>query len=853
MSGERRALIERLLETAEMLPPEQRAALLDAECGGDAGLRSEVQRLLQLGVGAGSFLERPAVVLAAESGDWLEEAAGFAEGSRIGRYEVIEALGAGGMGEVYRARDTRLGRDVALKFLPRRLSQDAAALERFQREARAASALNHPNICALYDIGEHEGQPYFVMELLEGRTLKQRLAEGPLGARELADIAAQAAAALEAAHGKGIVHRDVKPANIFLTAGGAVKILDFGVAKAMGEPAQDAGGQEDRGGDTLTRTGVLPGTAAYMSPEQIRGEEVDARSDLFALGITLYQAATGELPFKGNGWAEIREAILSAVPPAPRKLNAALPREMERIILRLLERDAGRRQQSAREVAWELARWRAPGTRKKWAWAAVLLAGVVAALLRLGNGIAETHRVVVLPLRNLTGDASQDPLLDAIRDAIAGDLAKLSSLRVISRASAQQYRETAKTAQEVGSELKVDLVVAGNAWREGDRVRVRLRLIRGASGETLWEKSFGVDVDSISRLQGETARAAARAIRLRLPEAEEARLARAGTSSREAFENYVRGRHYWSKRTDGDIERAVAFFRAAIDADPLYAAAYAALADCYNQFGTVAVGRSPREYRPLAIAAAKKAIEIDDENAEAHAALGFARLYDWDWPGAKLELDRALELNPSYASAHVWRASWFVIQHRYEEAVAEVEAARDLDPLSLITQTQVGWIYQFAGREEDAIAVFRRVLAVDPNFMWALWRLGDSLAETERLGEAIKVLEHAQAVHGESPAILARLGRAYAQSGRKADAKRLLEKLDALERTRYVTPHARGEICIGLEDWDCYFAAQEEGFRQRTNAMAYMGVERRVRRNPALVGNPRFQSLMQRMGLRVVR
>lgn len=848
MSGEQRALIEQLLESAETLLPDDRARLLDEACAGDPALRDEVERMLSLKASAEGFLERPALVLAAESGDWPDPGAGFAPGSLVGPYEVVGTLGFGGMGEVYRALDRRLGRDVALKFLPQSLSRNPEALGRFQREARAASALNHPNICAIYDIGEHEGQPYLVMELLEGRTLKERLTEGPLTSSELADVALQIAAALDAAHVKRIVHRDVKPANIFLTTGGTVKILDFGVAKLMGEPTQDPGALRLDEGEEITRTGVRPGTAAYMSPEQLRGEEVDGRSDLFALGITLYHSATGALPFQGSGRAAVQEAILQATPVAPRKWNPSLPRQLERIILRLLEKEAGLRYQSGGELAAELNRWRGSGRRKRrWVWAALLVA-LFAMGFWLDGRKVETRRVVVLPLRNLTGDVAQEPLLDAVRDVVAGDLATLRSLRVISRGSAQHYKATRKSAQEVGRELKVDFVVEGDATRSEDSLRMRLQLIRTADGERLWASSFDAGVETIPRLQGETARAVARAIRQRLTVSDEARLAR-GTGSREAFENYVRGRYFWSKRTDGDIERAVSFFRAAIEADPAYAAAYAALADCYNQFGTVAVGRSPVEYRPLALAAAGKAVEIDGQNAEAHAALGFARMYNWDWEAAKRELDRALELNPSYSSAHVWRASWNVIHYRFDEAVADVERARDLDPLSLITQTQVGWIYQFVGRDADAIALFRRVLATDPKFMWALWRLGDSLVWVGRLQEAIQTLEHARAVHGDSPAILARLGRVYALAGRKAEARRLIERLDAMARERYVTPHAKGEICMGLEDWDCYFQTQEEGFRQHTNAMVYMGVERRFRETAALRTDPRFLSLLRRIGL----
>ncbi len=852
MSGEQRVWVEQLLETAETLAPEDCSRLLDKECAGDPALRQEVERLLSLRASADRFLETPAVFLAARSGDWLGESPGFAPGSVVGPYEVLETLGSGGMGEVYRAVDRRLGRDVALKFLPHRLSQDPEALDRFQREARAASSLNHPNICAIYDIGEHEGQPYLVMELLQGSTLKARLADGPLTARELTDIASQAAAALDAAHAKRIIHRDVKPANIFLTSSGTVKILDFGVAKPMGEPEQDSPAQESSAGVTITRTGVLPGTAAYMSPEQIQCEQLDARSDLFALGTTLYHSATGVLPFQGNAWPELREAILHAPPAPPRKLNPSLPRALERIILRLLEKDPGRRPQSARELAAELARWKQPARRIKWLWAPVVLA-IVVLLFWLGGREPRTQRAVVLPLKNLTGDMAQEPLLDTVRDTLASNLATLRSLRVISTATAQQYKGVAKSAQQVGRELTADLVVEGSAARENGKLRVRLQLIRTANGERLWVNSFDADVSAMPALHREAVRAVAQVLRQRVSAAEEARLARGGTASREAFENYVRGRYYWSKRTDGDIERAMSFFRAAIDQDPAYAAAYAALADCYNQFGTVAVGRSPVEYRPLAIGAANRAIEIDELNAEAHAALGFARMYNWDWDAAKLELDRALELNPSYASARVWRASWLVIHYRFDEAVADVERARDLDPLSLITQTQTGWIYQFAGREEAATAVFRRVLSVDPKFMWALWRLGDSLALTGRLAEAIQVLEHAKEVHGDSPALLARLGRVYAMAGRQAEARRIIGTLDALARERYVTPHARGEVCLGLEDWDCYFQAQEEGFRQHTNAMAYMGVEPRVQRHAFLRADPRFLSLLQRMGLRAPR
>ncbi|MCL5743119.1 MAG: tetratricopeptide repeat protein, partial [Acidobacteria bacterium] len=328
----------------------------------------------------------------------------------------------------------------------------------------------------------------------------------------------------------------------------------------------------------------------------------------------------------------------------------------------------------------------------------------------------------------------------------------------------------------------------------------------------------------------------------------EARVIKEGTASHAAFENYVRARHYWAKRTDQDIQTAVAFFKAAIDADPAYAAAYAGLADCYNQFATVAVGRAPGENRGLAIATAKKAIEIDDQNVEAHAALGFAKLYNWDWAGAELELTRALDLNPSYASAHVWRASSLLIRHRFDEAIAEAESAGELDPLSPITQTQVGWIRALAGRTEEAIAQFRKVLASDPDYPWAMWQLGGALCDTGRSREATAVLERAVRLSKDNFAMLGELGTAYAEAGRSAEARGIVDRLRRLSKERYVTPHAIGSICLGLGDLDCYFQCLEEGYRQRTNHVAYLSVIPLPRKYGAVREDPRFQDLLRRLG-----
>ena len=666
MRTDRRREIERLIECVVGLDPASRVAFLEQACAGDLSLRRDVESLLALEDEAQGFLERPAVALEAAALAGEEDAAEPPPGTQVGHYRVVARVGAGGMGEVYRARDTRLERDVAHKFLPRRLSRDPQALERFQREARAASALHHPNICSIFDIGEHCGQPYLLMELLDGLTLKQRLAQGPLAAGDLLHLALQVAGALAAAHAKGIIHRDIKPANIFLAGPasghpGVAKILDFGLAKLVSEPPEApdaAAGPEGQttAEHTITGPGMFMGTAPYMSPEQIRGKEIDARSDLFSLGATLYEAATGVRPFQGGTRQETVQAILGRDPEPPRKLVPDLPREWERVILKALQKDRERRHQSALELQADLSRMQfARGTsrRRSWKWggaaaAAIALAAVTATRPWQGSREAEIKRLAVLPLRNLSGDSTQDQLADGISEAIAGDLARLRGLRVISRASVVRYRGTKKQASEIGRELQVDTVIEGSATLGGQPAQVRLQMNRTSPDKLLWAESFEVDPRAPQQVARAVARAVAREIRLRLSPQEEARLATGGTPSREAFEAYVRGRHYWEKRTDEDIQRAVAYFRTAIDADPAYAAAYAALADCYNQFATVAVGRPPGEYRALAIATAKKAIEIDDQNAEAHAALGFAKLYDWDWAGAELELARALDLNPSY-------------------------------------------------------------------------------------------------------------------------------------------------------------------------------------------------------------
>jgi TolB-like protein/Tfp pilus assembly protein PilF len=454
----------------------------------------------------------------------------------------------------------------------------------------------------------------------------------------------------------------------------------------------------------------------------------------------------------------------------------------------------------------------------------------------------------VLLLHNLSGSPYQEPLAEGISNTLAEDLAKLAGLRVISQASAAQYRGTKKKASQIGRELKVDAIIEGSITGYGQRVQVRVQLTRANTDEPVWAESFDLDLRALEKVRMEVARTVVRELRLRLSRSEEARLAKAGTNSREAFEAYLRGRHYWAKRTEEDIQCAVTCFRAAIDADAAYAAAYAALADCYNQLATVLVGQPPAHYRALAMATARKAIEIDEQLAEGHAALGFARLYNWDWTGAEVGLRRALELNPSYASARVWHASSLIMRRRFDEGIAEVERAQELDPLSLITQTQVGWMYGFAGRDEEAIAEFLKVLAVDPNYPWALKQLGSSYMNTGRFKEAVDVLEKAVAASKDNPATIGALGEAHALAGRRPEARRLLARIERMSTERYVTPVAFAYVCLGLGDRDCYLRYLEKAFEERSNYVAYLNVEPSAKLYGAVRSDPRFRELVRRLG-----
>jgi non-specific serine/threonine protein kinase len=596
-------------------------------------------------------------------------------GSSISHYHVLGKLGAGGMGVVYEAEDLKLGRKVALKFLSQQ--NEAQSLERFQREARAASALNHPHICTIYEIDEQEGVPFIAMELLEGQTLAERVGGSPLPIGEAVELGLQIADALDAAHAKGILHRDIKPANIFVTPRGQAKVLDFGLAKLNPAALGQRSSLEMPTAETVvSHAGVALGTLAYMSPEQARGEPLDARTDIFGFGAVLYEMSTGKRAFSGDTAAMIFDAVLNREPAAASKLNPKVPKDFERLMQKALEKDREVRCQSAAEIRAELKRIkrdlespRRAAPRKR--------AAPSATRRRAAKQI---RSVAVLPLENLSGDTERDFFADGMTEALITDLAKIKALKVISRTSVMQYKGVRKPLPQIARELNVDAVVEGSVIRSGERVRITAQLIHAATDQHLWAESYERDLRDVLSLQNEVARTIAAEIQVKLTPQERAQLAATRAVDPEAHDLYLKGRHFWNKRTEEGLRKSLQLFEQAIDKDPTYAAGYAGLADAYNIMGYYGV-LSPRDSFPKARAAANKALELDPSAAEAHAALGVVkRDYEWDWQGGFKHFEQAIELNPNYPSAYHWRSALFTALGKHAEAMNDIRKARDLDP-----------------------------------------------------------------------------------------------------------------------------------------------------------------------------
>jgi serine/threonine protein kinase len=782
-------------------------------------------------------------------------------GQRLGPYEIVGQLGAGGMGEVYRARDPRLDRTVAIKVLPPQLAQSDAYRQRFQREARAASALSHPNIAHVYDVGEQDGIHFIAMEYVEGENLRAVLARGPLDPARVAEVGLQMASALEEAHGRGIVHRDIKPANAVMSAQGQVKVLDFGLARQVREGA--AALDSDHRTDTNTQAGVVLGTVPYMSPEQALGQPVDARTDIFSLGVVLYELATGKLPFVGDTANQTIDRICHAVPAPITGLNRMAPEALQRIVAKCLEKDRERRYATAkdlqvdlrnlqrdRESATVVAAPRARGRR--------LAAAAVVAVLALGlSGLAlrmwlkakptAIESIAVLPFQNLTGNPELEYLSTGLTESLINSLAQLPGLKVTSRSSAFAFKDGQIDLGEVAGKLGVRALLVGRLAQQGKELSLSAELVEPRDRRQLWGERYRLGTNDAPKVEDEIARTISRTISPRLFGGGQAE-ARATTVDPEAYRLFLKGRMFIAGTPD-ELQQATEHFQQAIEREPLYAAAHAGLAESYAIHAYL-LSQGREENVRKARAAVQRALEISPDLAEALAVSGLIRLYfDWDLPGAEADLKRALEKNPSSSMAYEEYTNVLMARDQTDKALTVALRAKELDPLSVLPTHQLGITYMKMGRFEEAAQEFKEAQQIRPSWLWGYIKRGKALAHLGRCPEVLAEEARAEEILGtrDHETAWSWIAFGYAKCGRPDRAREYLQRMEQLERRHFVDPASFAVVHAALGNEERVIERLEQAYRTRSPQLFFVAGFPRFYSIEGLASNPRFQELCRRV------